>query len=257
MKFVPIDPPGTWCTYGAVRDVAKRTRARSFIDVGCGGGGVSRLLCSLGMTGIGIDFSPLAIHTAKQALQREIQNGKYQLLEGDAATMNPAPADLCLSVMVMEHVEDDVGFVRTLSRMVKPGGYLAVCVPGRKDCWSFEDETAGHFRRYDREDLRGVLKAGGLTNLQVWSVAVPTANLLLRAGTHFVKRSGEGRKLTLSQREQTATSGVRDIPWKTTFPACVKLVLNPYIMWPFTVLQRLFYGTRYGVTMLGFGQVAR
>ena len=157
--------------------------------------------------------------------------------------------------MVMEHVEDDVGFVRTLSKLVRAGGYLAICVPGRKDHWSFEDETVGHLRRYDREDLRRVLEAGGLREVEIWSVAVPIANILFRVGDWLLRRSDEAKKTALSQRAQTETSGLQEIPWKTMFPRWVKLVLNRYTLYPVLALQRLFYRSDLGITMLGFGRV--
>ena len=75
MRFVRIDPPGTFCSYESLRDLVKKTKARSFVDIGCGGGHVSKLLCSLGMTGIGIDFSPLAIEKSRRTLRQEIEAG--------------------------------------------------------------------------------------------------------------------------------------------------------------------------------------
>ena len=157
--------------------------------------------------------------------------------------------------MVMEHVEDDVGFVRKVSKLVHPGGYVAICVPGRRDHWSFEDETVGHLRRYDRTDLQQVLEAGGLRDVQIWSVAVPTANVLFRISDWLVRHSNEAKKVGLSQREQTETSGLREIPWKTVFPSWIKLILNRYTLYPLFLIQRLFYRTGLGVTMLGFGRV--
>lgn len=257
MKFVKIDPPGTFCCHEALRDVVKKTSATSFVDIGCGGGDISKMLCSMGMQGIGMDFSPLAIATTRGLLAPQIESGQYRLIEGDATEMaQPVPpSDIGISFMVMEHVEDDVGFVRTLSKYVRPGGYLLLCVPGRKDCWTFEDETVGHLRRYDRDDLRQTLEAGGLEKVEVWSVAVPVANMLLRLSDMLVRRSGETKKLGLSQREQTQTSGIRAIPWKTVFPSWVRIILNRYTLYPLFVMQRLFYRTGLGITMLGFGRV--
>lgn len=257
MKFVKIDPPGTFCSYEALRDVVKKTKARSFVDVGCGGGDMSKLLCSFGMAGTGIDFSPLAIEKSKQTLREEIETGRFTLIEGDATALgrDVLPCDLGVSFMVMEHIEDDIGFVRTLSKLVRPSGYLVIGVPGRKDHWSFEDETVGHLRRYDREDLQRVLEAGGLNEVEIWSVAVPIANILFRTGNWLVRRSGDAKKIGLSQREQTETSGLQEIPWKTTFPPWVKIVLNRYTLYPLLLLQRLFYRSGLGVTMLGFGRV--
>jgi 2-polyprenyl-3-methyl-5-hydroxy-6-metoxy-1,4-benzoquinol methylase len=258
VRFVELDPPGTFCNHEALRDVVKRIRPRRFVVVGCGGGDVSKLLCSLGMAGTGIDFSRAAIEKSRQRLRKEIEAGTYTLIEGDVTALGRdalAPCDLGVSFMVMEHVEDDVGFVRTVGRLVRPGGYLAVGVPGRKDRWSFEDETVGHLRRYDREDLQRVLEAGGLREVEIWSVAVPVANVLFRIGEWLVRHSDEAKKAGLSQRAQTEASGLQDIAWKTTFPVWLKVVLNRYTLYPVLAFQRLFYRSGLGVTMLGFGRV--
>jgi hypothetical protein len=100
-----------------------------------------------------------------------------------------------------------------------------------------------------------VLEAGGLQDVQVWSVAVPTANFLFRFSDWLVRHSPETKKVSLSQREQTETSGIREIPWKTVFPSWVRIILNKYTLYPLFVIQRLFYRSGLGVTMLGFGRV--
>src|SRR5713226_460974 len=67
---------------------------------------------------------------------------------------------------------------------------------------------------------------------RVWR-SVPVANLLFHASNFLIRRAGEDRKLELSQQERTEASGIREIPFKTVFPAPFKLVLNPLGMYPF------------------------
>jgi SAM-dependent methyltransferase len=257
MRLVKIDPPGTLCRYESLRDVVKKAKPRSFVDIGCGSGEVSKLLCSLGMTGTGIDFSRPAIEKSGQTLRHEIEAGAYVLIEGDATALGRElpRSDMGVSFMVMEHVEDDVEFVRAASNLVRPGGHLVFCVPGRKDRWSFEDETVGHLRRYERADLQRVLEAGGLRDIEIWSVAVPVVNILHRLGERLVRHSDEAKKVGLSRRAMTETSGMQEVPWKTMFPPYVKLVLNRYTLYPLFVVQRLFYSTGLGVNLLGIGRV--
>ncbi len=257
MKFVKIDPPGQFCTYEALRDAVKVRGGSTFLDVGCGGGTISKLLCDEGCTGVGVDFSGDAIEIARKTLANEIAEGRYNLHHGDVHDL-PADftkVDFAISYMVMEHVADDIGFIRTIAQFVKPGGNIILGVPGRRDRWSIEDETVGHLRRYDRTDLDAVLRKAGLNDVDVWSVAVPTANLLFNIGAWLVKNSDEVKKIGQSQREQTESSGIRDIPWKTTFPSWVKLILNRWSLWPLFVVQRRFYNTGLGVTMMGMGRV--
>jgi hypothetical protein len=156
----------------------------------------------------------------------------------------------------MEHVTDDLDFARKMAQLVKPGGWVAICVPGRADHWSFEDQTVGHLRRYERDELRTILKSANLIDIDVWSVAVPTANLLFGFGNFLARRSGESAKIKFSKIDQTKASGLREIPWKTTFPIFFKFLLNRYTLYPLCVIQRIFYRTDLGITILAFGRVA-
>jgi SAM-dependent methyltransferase len=241
----------------ALRDALKTRRGRTFLDVGCGGGGMSKLLCDSGWTGAGVDFSQAAVTICRKTMTPHIDAGRYALHVGDVLNL-PADftkVDLVISYMVMEHVENDVGFARKIAAYAKPGGTVILGVPGRRDRWSVEDETVGHFRRYDRGDLERVLHEAGLRDATVWSIGVPVANLLFNVSVRVIERSGETAKAGQSLRAQTETSGIREIPWKTVFPSWVRLVLNRTTMMPLFVLQRLFYSTGLGITMMGTARV--
>ena len=157
--------------------------------------------------------------------------------------------------MVMEHVEDDVAFIRKIAHFVKPGGNIIVAVPGRRDRWSLEDETVGHYRRYDREDIAAILCKANLSKVSVWSVGVPIINMLFNISLWLVSKSRETAKVDLSMREQTETSGIRDIPWKTVFPSWVRVILNRTTLFPLFMIQRLFYRSGLGIVMMGMGRV--
>ncbi len=256
MNFVRIDPPGTFCTQEALRDALAGCAGGTFLEVGCGGGNLSKLLCDAGYTGVGIDFSARATELAGALLAPDIAAGRYRLIAGELRDLPAdfAKVDVAISFMVMEHVEDDVGFIRDIAHHVKPGGRVILGVPGRRDRWSLEDETVGHFRRYDRGDLDAVMEQAGLGEVSIWSVGVPTINLLFRASLWTIARAGEAAKKSQSRREQTETSGIREIPWKTVFPSWVRLILNRATLYPLFVIQRLFYRTSLGLVMMGMGR---
>ncbi len=267
MKFVKIDPPGTLCFNEAVLEVLHKkfdglASETHFIEVGCGSGGLSKILCEKGYQGAGIDFSNQAIEIAKTNLKEFIESGKYQLIQADFMENRELEAlkrraNLAFSMMVMEHVKDEDLFLDNLAALVKPGGYCLLAVPGRKDCWGYEDETVGHLRRYDRRDLKRVMEENGLTEVEVWSVGVPIVNLLYGRPNFLVKKSDDSKKLEWTPREQTGTSGIREIPFKTVFPPFFKLILNRVTLYPLFVLQRFFYNTNLGLTLLGIGKVGR
>ena len=257
MKLVKIDPPGSWCHYEAVMEMIHTTGGKTFLEVGCGPGDLSLKLCRQGWRGLGIDFSAQAIEQARVNLSECIERGQIRLSASDIFDLDSKGEkfDVGLSMMVMEHVEDHVGFLRKIKEYIVPGGHVIVAVPGRRDRWGVEDETVGHLRRYDRNDLKQTLQSAGLTDVTVWSVAVPTANLLFHLSNFFVRNSSEMDKLNQSARAQTETSGVREIPWKTVFPPSFKLILNRITLYPLFVIQRLFYGSNLGLTMIARGKV--
>ena len=58
---------------------------------------------------------------------------------------------------VIEHIEDDVNFLKDISNRVPNGTLIYVTVPALKTLWSSEDKYAGHFRRYNRNDVKRIL----------------------------------------------------------------------------------------------------
>jgi SAM-dependent methyltransferase len=257
MPWIFLDPPGELCQIQAVCDCLARPLPRTFLEAGCGGGSLSRELCRRGLRGVGVDPSSEAIAVAGAALAPDLSDGRYRLIAGELEGLDPAigPFDLAVSMMTIEHLADDVGFVRLLANYVRPGGQVIVGVPGRPELWSCEDDLAGHLRRYTRQDLARVLTAAGVEGIEVRSVAVPIANLLRAASNWLVRRSAGTDELRHDQRTRTLHSGVRRVPLKTVFPAPFRLLLNRHAMAPGFVLQRAFYKSDLGLTLLATGRV--
>ena len=63
---------------------------------------------------------------------------------------------VCLNVL--EHIEDDLGALREMRRVIRPGGYLALLVPAHQVLYGKFDEAVGHFRRYSKDPLLKLLK---------------------------------------------------------------------------------------------------
>jgi hypothetical protein len=100
-----------------------------------------------------------------------------------------------------------------------------------------------------------LLSSAGLEQVEVWSVSVPVANALFLLGTHLVRRATPARVLAQSAGEQTATSGIRAIPFKTVFPPWFRFLMNRRTLVPAFWLQRRFYRSSLGLTLLGAGRM--
>lgn len=70
--------------------------------------------------------------------------------------------DLVALLDVLEHVEDDLGALRSIRAKLKPGGRVLVTVPANPWMWSAHDVAHHHHRRYTRRALRDVAARAGL-----------------------------------------------------------------------------------------------
>lgn len=73
------------------------------------------------------------------------------------------PFDLVTAFDVLEHVEDDVAFIRGLFERLRPGGTLLVSVPAWPLLYGPHDELLAHHRRYRPREARALVLGGGFT----------------------------------------------------------------------------------------------
>jgi SAM-dependent methyltransferase len=77
------------------------------------------------------------------------------------------------AVNVLEHVEDDIGALRSAAGLVRPDGRVVVFVPAFELAMSRFDREIGHYRRYTVAGLRDRLVAAGLEPVSVRYVNAP------------------------------------------------------------------------------------
>ena len=251
-NFVELSPPGTYCLNQAFLEmISPLSQIETFIEIGPGEGNVSKLLCSLGLKGIGIDFSQHATKRLAIKMQKEIEEEKYRIIYGDFSSQEfPFNVDLVFCIMVLEHVDDDLAFLKKMKKLVRKGGKIIIGVPARMDKWGIEDDVSGHFRRYERETLKAIFISAGLQSVRIYSTGVPVSNILFRLSNLAVMKSRSSSRLGLSKKEQTEKSGIKDIPYKNIYPKWAKIFLNKWTMVPFLYLQRYFYDSNIGLTLM-------
>ena len=133
------------------------------LDVGCGWGVNLLALESGGYTAIGLDSS-------RQILER-IDRPNRRLIEADLTQELPkqrVSADAMLVLDVIEHIDDDRGFLGRIASLLLPGGVAVVSVPARPDLFSEYDRIQGHRRRYLPDSLRAAFVDSGLRVSQLF-----------------------------------------------------------------------------------------
>ena len=94
--------------------------------------------------------------------------------------------DTILYVDVLEHIENDRGELERAAVLLADGGYLVVVAPAHQWLFSAFDEAVGHFRRYNREQLRRRTPPGTVT---VASLYLDSAGLFASLANRFLLRS--------------------------------------------------------------------
>jgi len=104
-------------------------------------------------------------YCVEQLAKRYQEDPSVQVIELALPAEVPVaePVDTVVAMNVLEHIEDDVGALRCLARVTKPGGRIVVWVPGYQQLYGDFDRKVGHVRRYTPKTLGAAVAAAGLS----------------------------------------------------------------------------------------------
>ncbi|MEZ5321187.1 MAG: class I SAM-dependent methyltransferase [Microthrixaceae bacterium] len=149
------------------------------LDMGCGAGRHAFESFRRGARVIAFDYDMAELEGVRDLMwaMREADEvppeHEAQAVRGDALHLPFADGtfDRIIASEVMEHLGDDAGAMAELTRVLKPGGVMAVTVPSwlpEKLCWALSAEyhaplaQGGHVRVYTEGQLRERMRAAGL-----------------------------------------------------------------------------------------------
>jgi SAM-dependent methyltransferase len=182
-----------------------------------------------------VEFSPEVMNVYKQ-LPANIQQ-KLTIIVGDFFKQKFDKKFECIvSCEVLEHIEEDVKFLRKTNELLGKNGQLLISVPAKDKYWTIHDDVVGHLRRYDKEQLTAVLKESGFVDIKILSYGYPFINILWRLRkVHGQRQSAE--KKNWSKKKQTQESGIGQISSKFNF---VGVFVNKYTFFIPNLLSTLF-----------------
>jgi hypothetical protein len=156
-------------------------------DIGGGNGFVARSLEGAGHEVVLVEPSPSGARHAVSRGLRHVVQGTLAAARFHRGVLGGAGL-----FDVVEHIEDDVAFLRALRPLLAAGAPVYLTVPAWQSLWSADDVSAGHFRRYRRRTLTAALNAAGFEVVYstYFFLPLPPAIALFRA---LPSRLGLGR----------------------------------------------------------------
>lgn len=163
------------------------------LDVGAGNGFVT-----LGLRAAG--FEAVALEAGREATRNALGRGLRPVICATLEDAGLAAASIPAIGLfdVLEHIEDDLGFLQSLTSRLVPHGRLYLTVPAFGCLWSNEDVVAQHYRRYRLEAICSVVRRAGM------SIRYATYFFLALAAPILVLRSIPSR-LRLRKESDLAT----------------------------------------------------
>ncbi len=152
-----IEEQSFWFNYRnrfIVQTVRNFPPAGPIADIGAGNGYVSLALQQAGFPVIVIEPGATG---ARNARSRGLEPVVCATLED--AGLQPESLDAVGLFDVLEHMRDDIAFLRSVNQALRPGGRLYLTAPAFRALWSSEDDLVGHHHRYTLGLLDARLRA--------------------------------------------------------------------------------------------------
>jgi SAM-dependent methyltransferase len=139
----------------------KNNKIGKMLDVGCGTGALMDDMKDSAQELWGVDISEQAISFCKQ-------RGHTNLIQVDATEIpfSDNEFDTISAIGIIEHIDDDKGFVKELARVTKVNGTLIIVSSSFQFLWSMHDIANEHIRRYYLRDLDRIMKDQGFKKIR-------------------------------------------------------------------------------------------
>lgn len=213
---------------------------QTVLEIGCGRGAMGARVARRS-TYLGLEPDRESFCAAK----RNIEGQGGHVLNVTAENLPRSQAfDLVCAFEVLEHIEEDAQALGDWARRIAPGGHLLISVPAFRHRFGPMDVQAGHYRRYDPDDLIALVRKVGLEPVCVTLYGWPLG-YALESVRNQVDSARAVRRTTISKAELTSASG-------RTFQPTRKV--TGQLIWaatlPFRLLQRVRPTRGVGIVLL-------
>ena len=238
----------------ALRRQAILDRVRSWprgrvLEMGCGAGVILSDRADLGFTGVGVETSEKALGVAAAVLRHA-----STVCVTDTLPEGQGDFDYLISFEVLEHIEYDHDALASWVSRLRQGGACLLSVPAHPDRWNVTDVLAGHYRRYEKDQIVGLMTDVGLQPTYVSTYGWPATWLIERVRCAVrmrqLRRQGVNPgDIVLGDAARTAESGVERSIESRLFPFYSGRI-GCWGVRQLARVQRLFYSRDWGISYL-------
>ncbi|MFO1492675.1 MAG: class I SAM-dependent methyltransferase [Kiritimatiellia bacterium] len=193
----------TQCIARLVQRYPPRDNGAVF-DIGGGNGVVA-----MGLLASGLEV--VLVEPGRTGAANAQRRGMKNIVQATTETAGFLPRSFPAAGLfdVLEHIEDDLMFLKSLRNLMMPQGRLYLTVPAFALLWSEEDDLAGHFRRYSMRQLRRTLVASGFeVEFETYLFRfLPLPIFFLRTLRHWFGIKRKGRSITTASRDHAVSGG--------------------------------------------------
>ena len=203
-------------------ELARVTRGARVLEIGCGGGGLLRLLCERGARAVGVDSLGVALNLAREretsVVWKPDGSELVRVGEDSALPLSDAVFDAIIAQHVIEHLPDVAAALHEWQRVLrspapsegKPGGRIALATPNAlyPDPAHFAD--ADHVHLFTPHELRDTVQRVGFVGESCYTIfpflsrlrALQALGMIAyRVFQHAPYFSTRGRTIVLSARK--------------------------------------------------------
>ncbi len=134
------------------------------IEIGSGLGDYAREWIPLVSSFTATDADPVLLLELKKEMARYPEVAVQQVT---LPSVDRAEHSCLIAYNVLEHIDDHVGALRSMARLVRRGGYIVLVCPAFPFAMSPVDIATGHVRRYTKRSMRAALAGAGLEEVAV------------------------------------------------------------------------------------------
>ncbi len=132
-----------------------------FLEMGAGNGAISRILLDHGLEGLALDLNGEACQANRLRNQDYIDQGQFEVRAEDFFSLAEDTFDIIITSHVIEHLPNDLlyKYFEKCQSLLGSQGRVISLVPANMSYWCIEDQTAGHYRRFENSDFKQIAES--------------------------------------------------------------------------------------------------